>query len=240
MLSQVVSILILDAEGNRLAVKYMPFCEVSSSAGNVTMLSSGPAKVGSHPTTSGMARMKAGASSGGGTGDSAVVLENGERCLKDYTSQTKFESQLTTKATRLTGRTEVEILMIDRYVALFRSINDISLYVVGDSDANELMLLDVANAVYQGLSNITSGQVGKRQVLEHLDSVFLMLDEVVDGGVILETDAGVITSRLNMTGGNSSSGPTGAEGGGPETTAFNQAITHAKENLMRSFLSSSS
>eukprot|EP00922_Rhytidocystis_sp_ex-Travisia-forbesii_P049847 GHVS01074164.1.p1 GENE.GHVS01074164.1~~GHVS01074164.1.p1 ORF type:complete len:240 (+),score=49.73 GHVS01074164.1:29-748(+) len=239
MLSQVVSILILDADGNRLAVKYMPSNEASCAGGGTSGLA-GPNKLGNYSTT-GVARMKAGVPTG--TGDAASVLgalEGGERCLKDFASQTKFESQLTAKAKRLTGRTEVEIMMIDRYVALLRSVNDVSMYVVGDSDTNELMLLDVANAIFQGLSNITSGQVGKRQILENLDSVFLMLDEVVDGGVILETDASVITSRLSMTGGQGSAGGVAGEGAPPETTAFNQAITHAKENLMRSFLSSSS
>jgi hypothetical protein len=33
-------------------------------------------------------------------------------------------------------------------------------------------------------------------ILDHLDIVLLTLDEMIDDGIILETDAGIVTSRV--------------------------------------------
>jgi len=147
--------------------------------------------------------------------------------FKDYAAQAAFEGQMTEKANNLSGRSEVEAIMIGDYLVLVRIVNDVSIFVIGDPAENELILLEVVNAIHNCLTAITSNQVGKRQVFERLSSVFLMLDEVVDGGVIFETDSGVITSRIQMVEGD----------GTQEPTPFNQALSTAKDNIMRSFLS---
>eukprot|EP00921_Rhytidocystis_pertsovi_P009548 GHVQ01015397.1.p1 GENE.GHVQ01015397.1~~GHVQ01015397.1.p1 ORF type:complete len:185 (+),score=42.49 GHVQ01015397.1:87-641(+) len=183
--------------------------------------------------------MGEGGGGGGGAGGSGGEGAGWDCLLRDFVSQTKLEQQLAMKANRLVGSTEVEIVMVDKFMSLIRSVNDVAIYVIGDMDENELMLLEVITAVYQCLSTITSGQIGKRQILEQLDSVFLMLDEVVDSGVILETDAAVITSRLNMLDGQTSSSGQGNEVTTSETTAFNQALSQARDNLMRNFLTGS-
>eukprot|EP00923_Selenidium_pygospionis_P037262 GHVN01065266.1.p1 GENE.GHVN01065266.1~~GHVN01065266.1.p1 ORF type:complete len:171 (+),score=20.92 GHVN01065266.1:36-548(+) len=132
--------------------------------------------------------------------------------FKDYLSQTKFETQLMQRSQRLAGRTDVEVVMVGDVLALFRSINDVCIFVLAEPDENAFVLLEVANEMSTVLNNITSGQVGKRQLFEHLDEVFLMLDEIVDGGVIFEVDANMTTSRIRMVEGGE---------GVPEPTAFN-------------------
>ena len=64
--------------------------------------------------------------------------------------------------------------------------------------------------------------------LENLDLVLLVLDELVDGGVILETDPGVIANRVSMRGADSETPLT--------EQSFAQAIASAREQISRNLL----
>ncbi|KAF8820267.1 clathrin adaptor complex small chain subfamily protein [Cardiosporidium cionae] len=161
----------------------------------------------------------------------AVKYYNRSDCPKSferYSSQIQFEKKMMQKANKLAGRPDVEILMVEEHLVLFCSLQDICVCIIGDPNENELLLLEVVNAVTETLSLITNGHVGKRQLLTHMDAVFLMLDEIIDEGIIFETDPTVILSRINMNEATETS----------ESTPFNQAISLARENLLRSFLSS--
>eukprot|EP01068_Selenidium_serpulae_P009457 Selendium_serpulae@DN5235_c0_g1_i3.p1 len=128
------------------------------------------------------------------------------------------------RSNRLTGRNDVEVVLVGEILALFRSVNDVCIFVVAEPDENAFILLDVANEMFSVLNDLTTSQVGKQQLLNRLDQVFLMLDEIVDSGVIFELDSATTTSRIRGE-------------GLPEPTAFNQALSSAKDNIMRSFLS---
>lgn len=183
MLSQVLGIVLLDHEGNRLAVKY---CTTAPSAGR----------------------------------------------LQTSSQQTKFEADIIQRASRIPNKSEVaEVLMVDDYIVLVKSLGDINVFVVGDPDENELILSEVLNTVCNSITICVSGPIGKRQIQENLGTIFIILDEVVDQGVIFETDPTVIAGRVQM------SEKSVVEAA--EQTMFNQALSSAKENLLRNFLSSS-
>ncbi|CEM20956.1 unnamed protein product [Vitrella brassicaformis CCMP3155] len=148
--------------------------------------------------------------------------------FKDFAAQQKFEKQLSEKSNRLTGRNDVEIMMVGEYLALFRSSNDVVVYLVGEGDENELMLLELMNAIYQCICTITGNQVWRRSLLEHLDSLFLMLDECTDGGIIFGTDPAIITQRSNML-----------EGEPQEGQPFQAALASAREHISRQLFSQS-
>jgi hypothetical protein len=65
-------------------------------------------------------------------------------------------------------------------------------------DENEIILVDVLNALYQALSTLMP--VERRCLMDKLDTVLLALDELVDGGVILEIEPSAIVNRVGMRG----------------------------------------
>ncbi|KAG2220638.1 hypothetical protein INT45_014068 [Circinella minor] len=133
----------------------------------------------------------------------AVVLldAEGNRVLakyygSDYSNlkeQKAFEKGLFDKTKRAQG----EVILYDNQVVLYRSNIDIFFYVVGSTEENELILLSMLNAFYDAVSTLLRFQVEKRSVMDNLDLVVLCLDETVDGGIILETDANAIVSRVS-------------------------------------------
>eukprot|EP00854_Cymbomonas_tetramitiformis_P021220 gene21220-25496_t len=118
--------------------------------------------------------------------------------------------------------------MFDNVITVFKFVSDLHFYVTGNQDENELILVTVLQALFDAISLLLRNAVEKKTVLENLDLVLLTLDEIVDGGVILETEASVIASRVTMRGADSDL-PLSEQ-------TFTQALASAKEQIARSLL----
>lgn len=88
------------------------------------------------------------------------------------------------------------------------------------------------------------GSVDKKTVLENLDLSLLAIDEVVDRGLILETDPATVAQRASMAGAEVEMGGGGVGGlgglaaaGGPlSEQTLSKVMASAKEQLARSLL----
>nr|XP_051681562.1 coatomer subunit zeta-2 isoform X3 [Oryctolagus cuniculus] len=131
------------------------------------------------------------------------ILDNdGHRLLAKYyddtfpsvKEQVVFEKNVFNK----TSRTESEIAFLGGMTIVYKSSVDLFLYVVGSSQENELMLMAVLTCLFESLSHMLRKNVEKRWLLENLDGAFLVLDEIVDGGVILESDPQQVVQKVNF------------------------------------------
>lgn len=86
--------------------------------------------------------------------------------------------------------------MHEGVTAVYRSNVDLFFYVLGAQGENELMLMGVLNGLYDSISYILRRAVEKRSLLDRMDAVLLLMDEIVDGGVIMETDPTLLTQRI--------------------------------------------
>jgi len=115
---------------------------------------------------------------------------------------------------------------------VYRNTADVFFYVTGGADENELILTNVLNAIFETFSLLLRNQVDRRTMLENLDYVFLAMDELVDKGVILESEPSIIASRVSMKGLNSDL-PLSEQ-------TISQALQTAKDQIARSILKSGS
>eukprot|EP00912_Choanoflagellata_sp_UC4_P000285 UC4_evm4s179 len=122
-----------------------------------------------------------------------LILDNdGERILCKYyddayptlKEQRNFEKSLFKK----THRANSEIIMFDGITCIYRSNIDLFFYIFGSTDENELILSTVLSAYYDSISMILRDVVEKATLLDNLDALLLIADELIDGGVIMETD----------------------------------------------------
>ncbi|KAG0147541.1 hypothetical protein CROQUDRAFT_670436 [Cronartium quercuum f. sp. fusiforme G11] len=162
------AVVLIDSEGNRLLAKYFDPPHLRQQAAAEPTKKPNP----------GMAQL-------GFTGFGSQF-----RTLKD---QRAFEQTVWEKTKKSTG----DILIIQNQLVLYRSIIDMTIYVVAQESENELMLHTFLNSFCDAISILLRNQVEKRSVLENLDLVSLCLDEMVDDGIILETDAVAIASRVS-------------------------------------------
>lgn len=141
--------------------------------------------------------------------------------------QTAFEQKLYRKTKQTNARTEAEIIMFEKNVAIYRSSNDTRFLVVGSNEENELILTGVLDGLHEALNVLLRGQTDRRSLLDSLELVILCIDEVVDGGMILEMEPQSIASRALMR---------GVDGGQVPITelTIGQALASAREQLIKS------
>ncbi|KAA8908667.1 Longin-like domain-containing protein [Sphaerosporella brunnea] len=107
--------------------------------------------------------------------------------------QQAFEKGLLGKTVKSTA----DIILYDNHVVVFRAEGDVVLYVVGGLDENEMMLWQVILGLRDTLQILLKNSVDKRTIIENYDQVALAIEEIVDDGVILETDASAIVQRVS-------------------------------------------
>ncbi|CAI0424482.1 unnamed protein product [Linum tenue] len=139
-----------------------------------------------------------------------------------------FEKTVFTKTHKTNARTEAEVTMIDSYVIVYKFVEDLHFFVTGGEDQNELILASVLQGFFDAVGILLRGNVEKSEVLENLDLILLCLDETIDGGVPLQTDAAVLANKVASH--NIDSGAPLSE----QTLA--QALVTAREHLTRSLL----
>ncbi|XP_020571745.1 coatomer subunit zeta-2-like [Phalaenopsis equestris] len=143
-------------------------------------------------------------------------------------SKLAFEKSVFTKTQKTNARTEAEIVMFDGYIVVYKFIQDLHFYVTGGDNENELILATVLQGFFDAVGLILRNNVDKRTALENLDLILLCLDEIIDGGMILETEASVIAGKTTsdtLDGMSSLSEQT-----------ITQALATAREHLARSLL----
>ncbi|GBF91367.1 hypothetical protein Rsub_04107 [Raphidocelis subcapitata] len=143
-------------------------------------------------------------------------------------SQANYEKSVWGKTSRTNARGEAEIVMFDDVLVVYKCLGDLMFYVTGGQDENELILYAVLQAFYESVSILLRQQVDKKTVLENLDLVLLAVDEIIDRGLVLETEPQVVASRVSMR---------GADGDVPVVEqTFSQAFASAREQIARSLL----
>ncbi|KAL8171396.1 hypothetical protein V2J09_023200 [Rumex salicifolius] len=107
-----------------------------------------------------------------------------------------FEKSVFSKTQKTNARSEAEITMFDSSIVVYKFNQDLHFFVTGGDDENELILDAVLNGFFESVNILLRNNVDKYEALENLDLILLCLDEIVDGGMVLETDADVIAGKV--------------------------------------------
>ncbi|ONK70991.1 uncharacterized protein A4U43_C04F3600 [Asparagus officinalis] len=145
-----------------------------------------------------------------------------------HSAKLGFERSVFIKTLKTNARSEAEIAMFDGYIVVYKFVQDLHFFVTAGDDENELILATVLQGFYDAVVNLLRNDVEKRTALENLDLILLCIDEIVDGGIILETDGSAIAGKVATNAADSS-------------VVFSeqnisQALATAREHFTRSFL----
>ncbi|PWZ09906.1 Coatomer subunit zeta-1 [Zea mays] len=138
-----------------------------------------------------------------------------------------FEKSVFAKTQKANAGTDAEIVMFDGQIVVYKFIQDLHFFVTGGEEENELILASVLQGFSDAVERLLKNMVDKRTALENLDLILLCLDEIVDGGIVLETEGREIAEKVS---GHGSEGASSAE-----QTLVN-ALTQAREHLAKSLL----
>ena len=133
--------------------------------------------------------------------------------LENLNLQKVFERSLFTKSNKQEGSSsgtggnqklniyENDIMNVDDYVAVFRCYQDMTIYVLGDAkNDNELILATVLNTIHDCFDTIFKHNVERKNLINNMTGVILVIDELIDQGIIMQLDSTVILQRISSKG----------------------------------------
>ncbi|CAL5443801.1 unnamed protein product [Camellia sinensis] len=170
------NILLLDSEGKRVAVKYYSDDWPTNSAKSAFEKSLFTKTQKTNARSEGII-------------DGAIYI--GQICMFKMLSQAKGNERWHVIVFQLT-----EITMFDSNVVVYKFIQDLHFFVTGGDEENELILATALQGFVDAVSLLLRNNVEKMEALENLDLILLCLDEIVDGGMILETDGSIIAGKV--------------------------------------------
>ena len=91
-----------------------------------------------------------------------------------------------------------ELFLLDKYIVLYKTISDVIIAVLTDPQENELFVLQALNCIVNGFEMIFEKGFDKKIALEYYDKIAIAIDEVIDDGIILETDPEEMANRVNF------------------------------------------
>ncbi|XP_031130675.1 coatomer subunit zeta-1-like [Ipomoea triloba] len=139
-----------------------------------------------------------------------------------------YEKAIFAKTQKTNARTEAEITMFENNIVVYKFVQDLHFFVTGSEEENELILATVLQGFFDAVGILLRGMVEKSEALDNLDLILLCLDEIVDGGIVLETDANVIAGKVASN---------SLDAAAPLTEqTISQAFATAREHLTRSLL----
>ena len=138
-----------------------------------------------------------------------------------------FEQLIFSKTNNSTQQ-ELDVLVLDHSLVVYRCASDFQVYVTSSSSENEVIMAAVLQGLYGALSLLTNGLLEKQVLLEHFDVCMLAIDELIDEGIILEIDPDSLYQRVCMH--DSSTELAGLE------HPLSQALASAREQISRNLL----
>lgn len=125
-----------------------------------------------------------------------ILSIDGKRTLAKYydekLNQPSFEKNIFAR----THRTKDEVLVVDGATVVHKSITDLHFYVVGSANENPVILATVLKCLDEVVSSLLNKNVERQALMDKLDDMILALDEICDGGVIIETDPNLVLERV--------------------------------------------
>jgi len=119
---------------------------------------------------------------------------------KEFETKLFKKSRGTNNANTNSRSNEAEIALIDGLTIVYRPSNDVTFFVVGDTEENELLLITILDTLFDTLASLLKGIVEKRSLLHHLELLLLSIDELIDGGIPFELDSHNIENRVLLRG----------------------------------------
>lgn len=141
--------------------------------------------------------------------DALLILDNeGDRLFGKYfnvnesdsefhqfTNQRTFEKNLFKK----THKQNAEILIFENKLVLYKELLDVTIYIISSLEENEITLSEVLSNFEDALNTLLNFTIEKKSILENYDKVVIAIDEMIDDGIILESEGSIIKDRTSDT-----------------------------------------
>ena len=89
-------------------------------------------------------------------------------------------------------------MTVENYVAIFRCYTDMTIYLLGEKEDNELVLAGVLDTVHDCFDRVFRHCIDRKTLINNMTAVILVIDELIDQGIVMATDPHTILKRINL------------------------------------------
>ena len=134
-----------------------------------------------------------------------IILDNSGKLIygkyfidKDQERQREFEKQLCFQVKNLNiSQGELDIFNIDDYNILVKIIGEIAYFIGLNENDNECLGYNFCKIFENCVGNITNDNFGRQKIFDNLDKIMLIIDEMVDNGLIINSDPDSIEKLIS-------------------------------------------
>ena len=134
-----------------------------------------------------------------------IILDNTGKLIygkyfidKDQERQREFEKQLCFQVKNLNiSQGELDIFNIDDYNIFVKIIGEIAYFIGLNENDNECLGYNFCKIFENCVGNITNDNFGRQKIFDNLDKIMLIIDEMVDNGLIINSDPDSIEKLIS-------------------------------------------
>ena len=135
-----------------------------------------------------------------------IILDNNGKLIygkffvdKDQERQREFEKQLCFQVKNLNiAQGELDIFNIDDYNVFVKIIGEIAYFIGIDEEDNECLGYNFCKIFENCLGAVTNDNFDRKKIFNNLDKIILIIDEMVDNGLIINTDPDSIEKLISL------------------------------------------
>ena len=114
-------------------------------------------------------------------------------------AQREFEKKICQTTQNINvSKDEIDIFTINQYNVITKICNEIALFIGINEDENECIANNFFSIFENVLSNVLNDKFTKESVMNNFDKVIVVIDEMVNEGVVMNTDGESIEKILSM------------------------------------------
>ena len=118
--------------------------------------------------------------------------------IKDQNKQREFEKQLCFQVKNLNiSPGELDIFSMDDYNVFVKIIGEIAYFIGLNEEDNECLGYNFCKLFENCLENITNDNFERPKIFDNLEKIIVMIDEILDNGIIVNSDIDSITKLIS-------------------------------------------
>jgi len=87
---------------------------------------------------------------------------------------------------------------LEHQLAFVRTYDDMSVLVIGTEDDNELVISGVLDTLHECFDDVFKHVIDRENLTSNMTAVILIINELIDEGIIMATEAETILERINI------------------------------------------
>lgn len=93
-----------------------------------------------------------------------------------------------------------EVMQHDEFIAIYHVVHGVFIFVVATLQTNELFLLDILTSIQSVINIVFKDKVSADILIKQIDLLYLILDETLEQGFLMESDPHIIAARAQLKG----------------------------------------